>query len=433
MKNLIKIPLYLFALVAIFFVSNFINKNIVFASNKVNINTADVIELDTLPGIGPAKAQAIIDYRNVNGLFSKIEDIMNVSGIGEVTFTNIKDFITVVTDSGDGDEDSIIVTATTTATTTDPIIATTTATTTIITTPTTTTIISVHYIQQEVSDYVEPVNIFELGVGRERLSYVGLPIIFEAKYKVSDDLKNKTPKYTWSLGDGFVSSDKEVIHIYKYPGEYNVVLNASLGEIDSISRVKVRVLVPNLVLSFTNNGEINISNVGANEINLYGLKIKSESQEYIFPLDTIISGRSDITFPAEYLLVFKIGDNLSLVDMSGKIIAEFNSNFVASNQGQVVTLAEFEKFILAYKEETAVGVSNQLADEIIIDNSIAFTPKYLVPMSASVLNSVTSITSSSVQVSEDKKEGDIVVEEFLVRSFWDKALHPIRTIKEAFY
>lgn len=62
---------------------------------KVNINTATVDELDALPGIGPAKAQAIVDHRNTKGAFLKIEDVMNVSGIGKKIFEQIKDSITV--------------------------------------------------------------------------------------------------------------------------------------------------------------------------------------------------------------------------------------------------------------------------------------------------------------------------------------------------
>lgn len=61
----------------------------------ININTASVEELDSLPGIGPTIAQRIIDYRDENGLFQTIEDIMNVSGVGPSTFDQIKDLITV--------------------------------------------------------------------------------------------------------------------------------------------------------------------------------------------------------------------------------------------------------------------------------------------------------------------------------------------------
>jgi competence protein ComEA len=62
---------------------------------KININTATVAELDTLPKVGPSTAQKIIDYRTKNGPFKKIEDIKNVSGIADATFEGLKDLITV--------------------------------------------------------------------------------------------------------------------------------------------------------------------------------------------------------------------------------------------------------------------------------------------------------------------------------------------------
>lgn len=61
----------------------------------VNINTASLEELDTLPGIGPSTAQKILNYRDENGLFTAVEEIMNVSGIGEAKFNQIKDLIIV--------------------------------------------------------------------------------------------------------------------------------------------------------------------------------------------------------------------------------------------------------------------------------------------------------------------------------------------------
>lgn len=61
----------------------------------ININTCSYEDLLSLNGIGPVKAQAIIEYRSVNGGFSSVEEITNVSGIGEKTFESIRNFITV--------------------------------------------------------------------------------------------------------------------------------------------------------------------------------------------------------------------------------------------------------------------------------------------------------------------------------------------------
>jgi competence protein ComEA len=65
------------------------------SSDKINLNSATIEQLDLLPGIGPAIAQRIIDYRQAKGPFAAIEDITNVKGIGPATFEKLKDLITV--------------------------------------------------------------------------------------------------------------------------------------------------------------------------------------------------------------------------------------------------------------------------------------------------------------------------------------------------
>lgn len=83
-----------------------INKNIysnveneysssVSTSTKININTANATMLQTLSGIGPVLSERIVEYRNQNGLFGVIDDIKDVSGIGEKKFEGIKDLICV--------------------------------------------------------------------------------------------------------------------------------------------------------------------------------------------------------------------------------------------------------------------------------------------------------------------------------------------------
>jgi competence protein ComEA len=71
------------------------------ASSPVNINSASVAQLQTLPGIGASTAQRIVDYRQKNGAFKKIEELMNVKGIGEKSFLKLKPVVTVGADKGD--------------------------------------------------------------------------------------------------------------------------------------------------------------------------------------------------------------------------------------------------------------------------------------------------------------------------------------------
>lgn len=62
---------------------------------KVNLNTATAEQLDTLPGVGPVTAQAILDWREENGRFGSVEDLLDVKGIGDATLAEIRDHVSV--------------------------------------------------------------------------------------------------------------------------------------------------------------------------------------------------------------------------------------------------------------------------------------------------------------------------------------------------
>jgi competence protein ComEA len=67
----------------------------------VNINTATASQLEELPGIGKATADRIVQYRQKNGGFKKVEDLMNIPGIGEKSFLKLKPLVTVTVPKGD--------------------------------------------------------------------------------------------------------------------------------------------------------------------------------------------------------------------------------------------------------------------------------------------------------------------------------------------
>ena len=66
----------------------------------VNVNTATATQLEALPGIGPSMAQRIVSHREKNGPFKKLEDLMNIQGIGEKSFLKLRPMLTI---GGQGD------------------------------------------------------------------------------------------------------------------------------------------------------------------------------------------------------------------------------------------------------------------------------------------------------------------------------------------
>ena len=71
------------------------------ASAPLNLNTASVAQLEALPGIGKSTAERILEYRQKNGGFKKVEDLMNVRGVGEKSFLKLKPLLTVAAPKGE--------------------------------------------------------------------------------------------------------------------------------------------------------------------------------------------------------------------------------------------------------------------------------------------------------------------------------------------
>ncbi|HIE93351.1 MAG TPA: helix-hairpin-helix domain-containing protein [Acidobacteria bacterium] len=73
--------------------------------DPVDLNRATSVQLETLPGVGPRTAERIIEYRRDNGGFEKIEDLMNVRGIGERSFLKLRPLVTVDAATSGASED----------------------------------------------------------------------------------------------------------------------------------------------------------------------------------------------------------------------------------------------------------------------------------------------------------------------------------------
>lgn len=77
------------------FAALFLTFGSAFAADKINLNEASVDQLQTLDGVGPATASAIIEYREVNGGFESVEELKNVKGIGDKKLQKLSEYVTV--------------------------------------------------------------------------------------------------------------------------------------------------------------------------------------------------------------------------------------------------------------------------------------------------------------------------------------------------
>ena len=183
---------------------------------------------------------------------------------------------------GNGDDD-------TNATTTTP---------TSLTTPTGNASLSAHASPAPVGEVTAP-ETFKVGAGRPRLASVHSPIIFRAE---SSGSISKNVRYQWSFGDGGSAVGEQVTHFYHFPGEYNVVLDASSRDgTEAVARTNVSVIQPVISFGSFQPDRVEIINRSPREVNLGGWRIMQGATTFTFPADTIVTAGKGTTVPAVFL------------------------------------------------------------------------------------------------------------------------------------
>lgn len=284
----------------------------------ININTANATDLDSLHGVGPAKASDIISYRNTNGYFLKTVDIQKVSGIGPATFENIKLCITV------GSE-----TATETKNETNKQETNEEANQSDINTAT---------ISKQSSDKYESVirgplsDDFSLSIKAPTTVYVNQRFVLDAIPKNVSDRYTKKLDYIWSFGDGQAGYKQYMSHTYKYPGTYVVVLKAKYRRSEQIARHTITVLPVNFSITRNTAGDIQVNNDAKYEINLTGYQVIGV-ESVKMPENTILLPGSTITVP-QSKLALSGGGLVRLVDEQGQTVASTLSTNVPQQNRQ---------------------------------------------------------------------------------------------------
>ncbi len=243
--------------------------------------------------------------------------------------------------------------------------------------------ISSHSGTEDLSDYQEK-TAFEISAGRDRMALVGSPIEFKSKYTLLQ--KNQCiPEFNWTFGDGFGAIGKDISHNYKYPGEYQVILNGNCGEYNSVSRTIIKVVLPSVSIVGLSNGDTEISNNSKTEINIGNWIIKNGLENFVFPQDTIINGNNKIILAKEDLHMGSTTEKISLNSALNREVAFFklnnvdhqNTNFVSKSapnekitlsSSSSISIAEAENLLRKYKETVAFS-NQQISNPIKISQS----------------------------------------------------------------
>ncbi len=247
--------------------------NSALAATLVDINTADETLLDTLPGIGPSKAAAIVAYRSAHGPFAAIKDIQNVSGIGASTYAELAAFITVgaadtATETSSGNASSTTSASQNTQTSTGA------------------------------STYVPPSAVLTVEAGSDRNAVLETPLHLWASVKAKGGAPDSSAQITWSFGDGSSSTGSSVDKTYRYAGTYLVTVTATNG-LASAEDEFIVVAKPALVRIHAVTGDgITIANDASERLDLSGWRLSTDTVFFRIPNGTVLLPQANVLFPS---------------------------------------------------------------------------------------------------------------------------------------
>lgn len=201
------------------------------------------------------------------------------------------------------------------------------------------TALSAHESPAPVSQVTTP-EPFKIGAGRPRLASVHSPVAFRVE---STGTVPVGVRYQWSFGDGGSAVGEQASHVYYFPGDYNIILNAVGASSElAVSRTTISVIQPMISLGNVLADRIEIANRSARELNLGGWRVTQGANSFTFPSDTIIAVSKSVLVPVANL-------GFSIISNSPLVLV-FPDNTLALTKATTPSRAELEVLSLQLRK-----------------------------------------------------------------------------------
>ena len=366
--------------------------NSALAAAMVDINTADAALLDTLPGIGPSKAAAIVAYRAAHGPFAAIEDIQNVSGIKESIYAELAPFITV----------GVAGTASTTSSSTASSTASTAQDT---------------QASTGASTYVPPSAVLTVEAGTDRNAVLETPMHLSASVKAKSGAPDSSTQIAWSFGDGSSATGNPVDKTYRYAGTYLVTVTATNGLAsaeDEFMVVAKRALVR--IRAATGDG-ITIANDADERLDLSGWRLLADTGSFRIPNGTVLLPQANVLFPSN-ITNLPIAQSATLAYPDGVVAARYPLSQSASRAGS------------AQPFPSAASSSEEQTVESVFSSSVSGTAHEATAVSAPAAATELTAAGAALSVSTvpEPKESAHPRTSGILRSPWFLSLLGIMTL-----
>lgn len=290
------------------------------AAELVNINTASAATLDSLPYISTTLATAIVDYRNANGPFARIEDIMNVTGIKSGIFSHIQSLITV--------GDTAAPAASGTAASSTPVTASAPPATASSSGPP--------------PEYI-PVPVLIIGTDGDRTVSSGADTAFTAVVYDSRGNKRDDAVVAWTFGDGMRKVGASVYHEYYDPGEYLAVVRATTSDGGNAQKeIVVTVKDASIKIAGVTPRGIALTNTDSRTLDISLWKLSMGGQEFKIPEDTQVLAGHTVLFSSR-VTELPMADTAFLLYPSGEVAAMFGTSVPVQPQPIAASYEQVQK------------------------------------------------------------------------------------------